>query len=167
MTATDTPPVIVYWRPGCPYCSGLRRRLRQLGVRTTEINIWDDPSAAAAVRGYTGGTETVPTVVIAGTALVNPTGPDVLIAARRLAPHAVSDSGPLPTPPRTWPRVPVLAAWAVVMAAVAASIVVHADGQQILSWALDGVAVAAYLAVRLLRRRPAIRSSSPRSTTAG
>lgn len=162
MTVTDTSPVIVYWRPGCLYCTGLRRRLLQLGVRTTEINIWDDPSGAAAVRGYADGNETVPTVVIAGTAMVNPTGPDVLAAARRLAPEAVSDSGPLPVPPRTWPKPATLVAWAVVVAAVTASIVVHAGGNQTLSWVLDAVAVCAYLTARMLRRRPATRSTTAR-----
>lgn len=159
MTVTDTSPVIVYWRPGCPYCAGLRRRLCQLGIRTTEVNIWADPTGAAAVRGYAGGNETVPTVVIAGTAMVNPTGADVLAAARRLAPATVIDAGPLPAPPRTWPPVPALAAWAVVIAAVAASFMVHAAGYQTLSWVLDAVAVAGYLAARVLRRR-----HSPRAT---
>lgn len=162
MTVTDTSPVIVYWRPGCPYCAGLRRRLRQLGVQTTEINIWDDPAGAAAVRSYAAGNETVPTVVIAGTAMVNPTGPDVLAAARRLAPHAVSNSGPLPAPPRTWPPPAALAAWAVVVAAVTATIAVHAAGYQTLSWVLVALAVAAYLAARVLRRRPSTRSITPR-----
>lgn len=162
MTVTDTSPVIVYWRPGCPYCAGLRRRLRQLGVRTTEIDIWDDPAGAASVRGYTGGNETVPTVVIADTAMVNPTGPDVLAAARRLAPQAVSDAGPLPAPSRTWPPVATLVAWAVVVAAITVSIVVHAGGHQMLSLVLDAVAVCAYLTARLLRRRPAPRSTAAR-----
>lgn len=162
VTVTDTSPVTVYWRPGCPYCAGLRRRLRQLGVHTTEINIWEDPTGAATVRSYAAGNETVPTVVIAGTAMVNPTGPDVLHAARRLAPEAVSDSGPLPPPPRVWPPVATLVAWAVVVAAVTASIVVHAGGHQTLSWVLDALAVAAYLAARVLRRRPPTRSITPR-----
>jgi mycoredoxin len=159
VTVTDTSPVIVYWRPGCPYCTGLRRRLRQLGVRTTEINIWDDPAGAAAVRGYADGNETVPTVVIAGTAMVNPTGPDVLAAARRLAPQAVSDAVPLPVPPRAWPKAATLVARVVVVAAVTASIVVHAGESQTLSWVLDAVAICAYLTSRLLRRRAATRST--------
>lgn len=91
MTPADTTgsQVVVYWRPGCPFCSGLRRRLRRLGVRTTEVNIWADPDGAAAVRSLAGGNETVPTVVVGGTALVNPTGRQVLEAARQ----AVRPSG--------------------------------------------------------------------------
>lgn len=82
-------PVIVYWRPGCLYCFALRRRLRQLGVATTEINIWDDSDAASLVRAHANGCETVPTVAIGTTVMVNPTGLAVLDAARRLAPSAL------------------------------------------------------------------------------
>jgi mycoredoxin len=85
-------PVVMYWRPGCPYCFALRRRLRQLGVTTTEVNIWDDRQAASLVRSYANGCETVPTVAIGSSIMVNPTGPEVLDAARRLAPHAVIPS---------------------------------------------------------------------------
>lgn len=133
-----------------------------MGVRTTEVNIWDDPAAAAVVRGHAGGNETVPTVVIGDTAMVNPTGPEVLAAARRLAPGAVTDSGPLPAPARMRPPLAVLVAWAVVIAAVTASLVVHAGGHQTLSWGLDAVAVGAYLAARMLRRRAAVRAIAPR-----
>lgn len=96
-------PVVLYWRPGCRYCSALRRRLRRLGVRTTEVNIWTDPGAAAVVRGVAGGNETVPTVVIGRTALVNPTGAQVLEAARRLAPNAVDDTVAGRSPVRSGP----------------------------------------------------------------
>jgi mycoredoxin len=64
--------VVVYTRPGCPYCFMLRRRLRRRGVPFTEINIWEDPAAAAAVRAVADGNETVPTVHVAGQWLVNP-----------------------------------------------------------------------------------------------
>lgn len=65
-------PVIVYSRPGCPYCFMLRRGLRRRGVSFTEIDIWQDPAAAAAVRAVADGNETVPTVRIADQWLVNP-----------------------------------------------------------------------------------------------
>ncbi len=70
-------PVIVYWRPGCPFCVNLRWGLRRLGIVTDERNIWTDPDAAAFVRSVNGGHETVPTVVIAGSVLVNPTARQV------------------------------------------------------------------------------------------
>ncbi len=65
-------PVVLYTRPGCPYCFLLRRGLRRRGLTFTEINIWEDPAAAAAVRAAAGGNETVPTVNVAGQWLVNP-----------------------------------------------------------------------------------------------
>ena len=62
----------VYSRPGCPYCYLLRRGLRRRGVTFTEIDIWQNPQAAAAVRAVADGNETVPTVHLAGQWLVNP-----------------------------------------------------------------------------------------------
>ncbi|MBX7270113.1 NrdH-redoxin [Micromonospora sp. Llam7] len=64
--------VTVYSRPGCPYCYLLRRGLRRRGVTFTEIDIWQQPEAAAAVRAVADGNETVPTVHVAGRWLVNP-----------------------------------------------------------------------------------------------
>jgi mycoredoxin len=64
--------VTVYARPGCPYCFMLRRGLRKRKVEFTEVNIWEDPAAAAAVRAVADGNETVPTVHVAGQWLVNP-----------------------------------------------------------------------------------------------
>lgn len=69
---TGAPDVVLYWRPGCMYCWLLRRGLRREGVHPDERNIWDDPEAAAFVRSVAGGNETVPTVVVDGAALVNP-----------------------------------------------------------------------------------------------
>ncbi|MGH9307359.1 MAG: glutaredoxin family protein [Acidimicrobiales bacterium] len=83
------PAVLVYWRPGCPYCIRLRRQLRKRGLATTDINIWADETAAATVRGVAGGNETVPTVFIGDTSLVNPQAGAVLELASRLAPHAI------------------------------------------------------------------------------
>jgi mycoredoxin len=68
---TDDRP-IVYWRPGCVFCLRLRARLGADANRLRWIDIWQHPEAAAAVRSYTGGDETVPTVVIAGQAHINP-----------------------------------------------------------------------------------------------
>jgi glutaredoxin-like protein len=72
MTTPTATPVVVYTRPRCPYCVLLRRGLRRRGITFTEINIWKDPDAAAAVRAVADGNETVPTVHIAGQWLVNP-----------------------------------------------------------------------------------------------
>ena len=74
--------VTVYWRRGCLHSALLRRRLRRAGLEVVERNIWDDPDAAAFVRRHAGGDETVPTVDVAGTVLVNPGARQVLALAR-------------------------------------------------------------------------------------
>jgi mycoredoxin len=63
---------VVYWRPGCPYCLRLRARLGPEAARLQWVDIWKDPEAAAIVRGFADGNETVPTVVIRGEGFVNP-----------------------------------------------------------------------------------------------
>ena len=70
----------VLWRPGCPFCSSLRRGLRRRAIATTEINIWDDRGAAERVRAVTGGDETVPTVFVGTAALINPSVREVVNA---------------------------------------------------------------------------------------
>jgi len=74
--------VLVYWRPGCPYCAMLRLGLRSARVPATWVNIWEDRAAAARVRAVTGGDETVPTVVVGTRALVNPSARQVAAAVR-------------------------------------------------------------------------------------
>ena len=68
----------VFWRPGCHYCWRLRRGLHRAGARVNEVNIWEDPDAAAKVRSIAGGNETVPTVVIGERVFVNPPLREVL-----------------------------------------------------------------------------------------
>jgi glutaredoxin-like protein len=72
--------VVVYWRPGCPFCSMLISRLDSLGLSYAMRNIWDDPDAAAFVRSVAGGNETVPTVTVGDVAIVNPRPGEVLAA---------------------------------------------------------------------------------------
>jgi mycoredoxin len=68
----DKPMVHFFWRPGCPFCAVLRHRLERLGITVNPINIWEDADAASFVRSVAGGNETVPTVAIGDSALVNP-----------------------------------------------------------------------------------------------
>lgn len=70
----DTTPTIaeVYWRPGCPFCSMLRRDLSRRGVPTTWHNIWEDEPARQYVRQVNHGNETVPTVRVGSDTLINP-----------------------------------------------------------------------------------------------
>lgn len=114
MEATSVVRVEVLQRPGCPFCSALRRGLRRAGVATVERDIWADPSAAARVREITGGDETVPTVVIGGRSLVNPSAAQVLATVRAEFPDDPEPSAPAGAPsPWTggWWAAAVLVAW--------------------------------------------------------
>jgi mycoredoxin len=90
----DRDGMVVYWRPGCPYCMNLRLRLRFSGLTYTEVNIWRDPGAAALVRSVADGNETVPTVTVAGRAMVNPSTRQVVRAVTAHAPHLLSTKRP-------------------------------------------------------------------------
>ena len=61
----------------------LRRDLERSGVALEERNIWEDEESAAFVRGVAGGNETVPTVVVADRALVNPSAREVVELLQR------------------------------------------------------------------------------------
>lgn len=63
---------IVYWRPGCPFCTALRLRLRLTRTPHRLVNISEDESAAALVRAHNDGDELVPTVDVGGRMLSNP-----------------------------------------------------------------------------------------------
>lgn len=70
---TSTPNnVVIYWRPGCGFCSRLRSTLGADAEKATWVNIWEDKDAAAIVREANNGNETVPTVILDGTAVTNP-----------------------------------------------------------------------------------------------
>ncbi len=79
-------PVVIYWRPLCPYCAKLRDRLGRQGKKAVWVNIWRDPAAAAAVRQINGGDELVPTVLIDGAPHPNPQLPVVRAALAGVAP---------------------------------------------------------------------------------
>jgi glutaredoxin-like protein len=81
--------VVMYWRPGCPICRKLRLKLFVSRLRYRKVNIWKDPDAAAFVRSVANGNETVPTVTVAGQALVNPNRQDLLAVVRERAPEAL------------------------------------------------------------------------------
>lgn len=82
-----SPAVQFYWRPGCPFCVALRRRLGKRGIAFEPINIWEDPDAAARVRSVADGNETVPTVFVGERAMVNPSADQVESVLRDVAPH--------------------------------------------------------------------------------
>lgn len=80
--APVTQTVTFYWRPGCGFCSSLKRALARSQVDLDERNIWEDEEAASFVRSVAGGNETVPTVVVGGRAMVNPTAGEVVALVR-------------------------------------------------------------------------------------
>jgi mycoredoxin len=83
--------IVVYWRPGCPWCGRLLRWIDGAALPVDRRNIWDEPEAAIAVRAITGGDETVPTVTVGEVSLVNPS-PKVLAAAvREHLPHLLPE----------------------------------------------------------------------------
>jgi len=87
-----------YWRPGCPFCMMLRRGLDKAGIETIDHNIWDEPEAAAIVRGHANGNETVPTVVVGDVGLVNPSAAEVGTLLEEQAPHLLPDGYESPNP---------------------------------------------------------------------
>lgn len=87
--------VVLYTRPGCAFCSSLRRKLRRSGMPVREIDIWQDNDAAALVRKAAGGSETVPTVVVGEVTLVNPSYRQVVEVVHQLAPELVDTPTPV------------------------------------------------------------------------
>jgi glutaredoxin-like protein len=72
------PNITVYWRPGCGFCGSLLRQLDRYGLPYDQVNIWEHPEGAAFVRSVARGNETVPTVSVGATAMVNPTIDDIV-----------------------------------------------------------------------------------------
>jgi len=88
----------LYWRPGCGFCAMLQRKLNKLGIERHEHNIWDDKADAAVVRRHANGNETVPTVVIDGVGLVNPSSRQLLSYLFENHPELLPDDDELPQP---------------------------------------------------------------------
>ena len=74
---------IVYWRPGCPFCTALRVGLRLTRTPHRLVDVREHESAAALVRAHNGGDELVPTVDVGGRMLSNPS----VRAVRRALAH--------------------------------------------------------------------------------
>ncbi len=109
--------VEVFWRPGCPYCAVLLPRLRRSGLPLKEVNIWEDSDAASRLREFANGNETVPTVVVRGISMVNPSFSQVLAEVGRRAPNLVPAAPPLPSPsPAVLVMVGLVALWAIIVA---------------------------------------------------
>lgn len=78
---TQQKPVTVYWRPGCGFCARLFTDLDETDLEYERRNIWENPDDAAYVRSVADGNETVPTVTVGKSAMVNPSARAVVAAA--------------------------------------------------------------------------------------
>ncbi len=71
-------PLTMYSTQWCGYCSQLKTVLKRFEIPFVEVDIENDPEAAAFVSSVNGGCRTVPTVKFAdGSTLTNPTGKQV------------------------------------------------------------------------------------------
>ena len=76
-------PVVVYHKPGCPYSTKLRAKMRLTRLPHRSVRFADDPEAAAEVRSrHPQGWEVSPTVVVRGRYLTNPSLREVREAMR-------------------------------------------------------------------------------------
>lgn len=65
--------VTMYTTTWCGYCRRLKTQLDSAGIGYTEVDIEQQPEAAAYVEQVNGGNQTVPTVLFPdGSALTNP-----------------------------------------------------------------------------------------------
>lgn len=87
--AEDQDEVVIYWRPDCVYCLDLLLRLKFTPLRYRKVDIRKSADARALVRSVADGNETVPTVVVAGRALVNPSKRQLIETVRAYAPRAL------------------------------------------------------------------------------
>lgn len=99
-----TTEIVLYTRPGCAFCTSLRRKLRRSGLPVHEIDIWQDGAAAEVVRAAAGGNETVPTVVVGDATLVNPSYRQALDVVRQFAPESVPELADQSGWGRAWRR---------------------------------------------------------------
>lgn len=141
----SAPVVEVLWRPGCPYCSALRRELDRRSVSASWRNIWQDNEARSLVRAANNGNETVPTVRIGERTLTNPSW-------RQLAPLLGDQPRFDPAARRTSERMRRSLSWLPFLALVVLSFALDAVGHTGASWAVDPFAVAAWWLTRPLRR---------------
>jgi mycoredoxin len=77
-TLPEAGTITMYSTTWCGYCRRLKSQLDSVGIGYTEVNIEEQPDAAAFVEQVNGGNQTVPTVVFPdGSAATNPSLADV------------------------------------------------------------------------------------------
>ena len=73
MTPPETGTITMYSPTWCGYCRRLKSQLDRAGIGYAEVDIEQQPDAAAFVRQVNDGNQTVPTVLFPdGTAVTNP-----------------------------------------------------------------------------------------------
>jgi len=77
-TLPEAGTITMYSTTWCGYCRRLKSQLDSVGIGYTEVNIEEQPDAAAFVEQVNGGNQTVPTIVFPdGSAATNPSLADV------------------------------------------------------------------------------------------
>ena len=56
-------PVIIYTKPGCPYCAAAKQDLEARGVDYDEIDVYTTAGAREQLNELTGGMNVVPVVI--------------------------------------------------------------------------------------------------------
>jgi hypothetical protein len=126
--------------------------MRIARVQTNEINIWQDQDAAAAVRLVADGNETVPTVTVGTTVMVNPSVESVLAEVHRQDPEMMLLADvPIDSTSATCRGALEIVQWFLVVAFVGFSFLAEGLGHVTLSWVLDVVNVAVFLAIKGIR----------------
>lgn len=71
--STENAPVTMYSTTWCGYCRRLKTQMDSEGIAYVEVNIEEDPEAAAFVEQANGGNQTVPTLLFPdGSTATNP-----------------------------------------------------------------------------------------------
>ena len=81
MSDRQYPSVVMYSTTWCGDCRRSKSLLDRMGVPYQEINIDDDPEAAATVQQLNRGYRSVPTIVIDGTTVLTEPSDRQLMAA--------------------------------------------------------------------------------------
>lgn len=55
--------IVIYTRPGCPYCAAAKADLQQRGLPYTEHNVQADATALRNMLKLNGGRRQVPTII--------------------------------------------------------------------------------------------------------
>ena len=55
--------IVIYTKPGCPYCAAAMRDLRERGLSYEEISVESNPAARAEVMRLSDGSGIVPILV--------------------------------------------------------------------------------------------------------